>query len=159
MSRSARACSCSTSSRRCCRTSGPARPGSRPSTRSTPCSSSARRPGTRGTPGGRRSALLRSREADMYQWLAFGPPGGLVLLPLLHGVSLGAAFGVRSDPRPETARVLLGLSMRANQAMYLGLILLAIGGLAAAWNANQLTAGSIVASYVVLILVIVGMYA
>jgi hypothetical protein len=95
----------------------------------------------------------------MYQWLVFVHLVGLVLFLLMHGVSMWAAFGVRSDPRPETARVLLGLSMRANQAMYLGLILLAIGGLAAAWNANQLTAGWILASYVVLILVIVGMYA
>jgi len=95
----------------------------------------------------------------MYQWLVFVHLVGLVLFLLMHGVSMWAAFGVRSDPRPETARVLLGLSMRANQAMYLGLLLLIVGGLGAAWNANQLTAGWIVASYVVLIVVIAGMYA
>jgi hypothetical protein len=43
--------------------------------------------------------------------------------------------------------------------MYIGLLLLIAGGLGAAWNANQLTAGWIVASYVVLIVVIAAMYA
>jgi hypothetical protein len=95
----------------------------------------------------------------MYQWLVFIHLIGLVLFLLMHGVSMWAAFSVRSDPRPESARLLLGLSMRANQAMYLGLLLLVIGGLGAAWNANQLTAGWIVASYVVLVIVIAGMYA
>ncbi|HEY7132257.1 MAG TPA: hypothetical protein VH440_08385 [Candidatus Limnocylindrales bacterium] len=95
----------------------------------------------------------------MYQWLVFVHLVGLVLFLLMHGVSMWTAFGVRRDPRPESARLLLGLSMRANQAMYLGLLLLAIGGLGAAWNANLLVAGWVVASYVVLVIVMVGMYA
>ena len=95
----------------------------------------------------------------MYQWLVFVHLAGLVLFLLMHGVSMWAAFGVRRDPRPETARLLLGLSLRANGVMYIGLLLLIVGGLGAAWNANQLTAGWIVASYVVLLAVIVAMYA
>jgi hypothetical protein len=95
----------------------------------------------------------------MYQWLVFVHLIGFVLFLMMHGVSLWAAFTIRSDPRPETARLLLGLSQRANGVMYMGLLLLIAGGLGAAWNANQLTAGWIVASYVVLLAVIVAMYA
>jgi hypothetical protein len=95
----------------------------------------------------------------MYQWLVFVHLVGLVLFLMMHGVSMWAAFTVRRDPRPDTVRLLLGLSSRANQVMYLGLLLLILGGLGAAWNANQLTAGWIVASYVVFIAVLIGMWA
>jgi hypothetical protein len=95
----------------------------------------------------------------MYQWLVFIHLAGLVLFLLMHGFSMWAAFGVRRDPRPETARLLLGMSLRANGVMYIGLLVLVVGGLGAAWNANQLTAGWVVASYVVLLAVIVAMYA
>jgi hypothetical protein len=95
----------------------------------------------------------------MYQWLVFVHLAGLVLFLLMHGVSMWTAFTIRREPRPEIARLLLGLSQRANGVMYIGLLLLIVGGLGAAWNANQLTAGWIVASYVVLLVVIVAMYA
>src|SRR5262245_66161501 len=95
----------------------------------------------------------------MYQWLVFLHLIGLVLFVMTHGVSMFVAFRVRADPQPDTARLLLGLSQRANQAMYLGLLLLGIGGLGAAWNANQLTTSWVVASYVVLFLVLIGMWA
>ena len=45
----------------------------------------------------------------MYQWLVFVHLAGLVLFLLMHGFSMWAAFGVRRDPRPETARLLLGM--------------------------------------------------
>jgi hypothetical protein len=95
----------------------------------------------------------------MYQWLVFVHLVGLVLFLLMHGVSMWAVFAVRRDPTPDAARLLLGLSSRANQTMYLGLLLLGIGGLGAAWNANLLTAGWVVASYVVLVVVLIGMWA
>ncbi len=95
----------------------------------------------------------------MYQWLVFVHLVGLVLFLLTHGVSMWVAFTVRRNPEPDTARLLLGLSSRANGVMYLGLLLLAIGGLGAAWNAGSLLAGWVVASYVVLVVIIVAMYA
>jgi hypothetical protein len=95
----------------------------------------------------------------MYQWLVFVHLLGLVLFLLPHGVSMFVAFAIRRDPRRDSVRMLLGLSNQASRAMYLGLLLLIVGGLGAAWNANQLTAGWIVASYVVLIVVLVAMWA
>lgn len=95
----------------------------------------------------------------MYQWLVFVHLVGLVLFVLTHGVSMWVAFTVRRNPEPDTARLLLGLSSRANGVMYLGLLLLAVGGLGAAGNAGLLTAGWVVASYAVLAVVLVAMYA
>src|SRR5262245_13571518 len=95
----------------------------------------------------------------MYQWLVFLHLVGLVLFLLPHGVSMFVSFAIRRDPRRDTVRMLLGISNQATRAMYLGLLLLIVGGLGAAWNANQLTAGWVVASYVVLIVVLVGMWA
>ena len=43
--------------------------------------------------------------------------------------------------------------------MYLGLLLLGIGGLGAAWQADLLLAPWVVASYVVVVVIILGMYA
>src|SRR5262249_19171112 len=64
-----------------------------------------------------------------------------------------------ANPQPDSARLLLNLSARGNQAMYLGLLLLGIGGIGAAWNANQLTTSWVVASYVVLLIVLIAMWA
>ena len=73
----------------------------------------------------------------MYQWLVFVHLAGLVLFLLMHGVSMWAAFGVRRDPRPETARLLLGLSQRANGIMYIGLLLLIARRPRRGWNATS----------------------
>ncbi len=95
----------------------------------------------------------------MYQWLVFIHLIGLVLFVAMHGISMWVTFRVRATPDPDTVRLLLGLSARGNQVMYLGLLLLAIGGLGAAWQAGLLLAPWVVASYVVLVGVFIGMYA
>ena len=95
----------------------------------------------------------------MYQWLVFLHLIGLVLFLLSHGVSMFSAFRVRRETDPEKAKLLLELSSRGSQTSYVGLILLGIGGLGAAGSSNLLTAGWIVASYIVLAIVIVAMYA
>jgi uncharacterized membrane protein len=95
----------------------------------------------------------------MYQWLVFIHLLGLVLFVAMHGVAMFMAFRVRTEREPANAKLLLGISSRANQAMYLGLLLLGIGGLGAAGSAGLLTAPWIVASYVVLIVVFIAMYA
>ena len=53
---------------------------------------------------------------------------------------------------------LLGLSSRGSQVMYLGFLLLGIGGLGAAASVGWLTATWVVASYVVIVVVILLMY-
>ena len=95
----------------------------------------------------------------MYQWLVFLHLVGLVLFVSMHGVSMWVAFRVRRTPDPDTGRLLLDMSQRGNQIMYLGLLLLGIGGLGAAWQADLLLAPWIVASYVVVVVIILGMYA
>ena len=108
-------------------------------------------------PGGR---AHRGRLPAMYQWLVFVHLAGLVLFLLMHGVSMWAAFGVRRDPRPETARLLLGLSLRANGVMYIGL--LAADRRRARRRRGTRTSSPPAGSsrrYVVLLAVIVAMYA
>jgi hypothetical protein len=95
----------------------------------------------------------------MYPWLVFLHLVGLVFFLLAHGVSMFVAFRVRQERDPASARLLLELSSRGTQSSYLGLILLGVGGLGAAASAGLLLAPWIVASYIVLAIVIVLMYA
>lgn len=95
----------------------------------------------------------------MYQWLVFVHLLGLVIFALCHGVSLFVAFRVRRIADPAVAAGYLQLSQSANQAMYLGLLLLAIGGIGAASTGNLWGQPWILASIVVLVVVIVLMYA
>jgi hypothetical protein len=95
----------------------------------------------------------------LYQWLVFLHLFGLVLFLLAHGASMFAVFRVRQEPDLSRAKLLLELSARGTQTSYLGLILLAVGGLGAAFNQSWLVQPWIVASYVVLIGVILLMYA
>jgi len=74
----------------------------------------------------------------MYQWLVFVHLIGLVLFVAMHGVAMFMAFRLRTEREPATAKVLLGMSSRANQVMYLGFLLLGIGGLGAAGSAGLL---------------------
>jgi uncharacterized membrane protein YhhN len=93
----------------------------------------------------------------MYQWLVFVHLLGLVLFLLGHGVSIGCSFRARRERERAVITALLDLSSKGNQAGMVGLVVMAVAGLAAAWNTNQLTAPWIVASYVVLVAVILGM--
>jgi len=93
----------------------------------------------------------------VYEWLVFAHLLGLVIFLLGHGVSIGCAFRLRRERDRAVLVTLLDLSTRGNQAGMLGLILLGVGGLGAAWDSNTLTATWNVYSYLVLIAVIVGM--
>jgi uncharacterized membrane protein len=95
----------------------------------------------------------------VYQWLVALHLLGLVVFVMCHGVSMFVAFRVRREPNRDVIAALLGLSSRANQVMYVGLIALIVGGLGAGWNAGLLTASWVVASYVVLIVTFVIMSA
>jgi uncharacterized membrane protein len=95
----------------------------------------------------------------VYQWLVLVHLIGLVLFLLPHGASMFCAFRVRRETDPERVRLLLELSALGSQTSYLGLLLLVIGGLGAAWMQGWLLAGWVVASYVVLVGVVIAMYA
>ena len=95
----------------------------------------------------------------MYAWLVTLHVIGVVVFLLCHAVSMWVAFRIRTEPDRAVIAALLGMSSRGNQVMYLGFILLGIGGLGAAGMAGWLTAPWVVASYVVLVVTLIAMYA
>ena len=95
----------------------------------------------------------------MYQWLVFTHLLGLVIFALCHGVSVFVAFRVRRIADPTIAAGYLELSQTANQAMYLGLLLLAVGGIGATSVGDLWGKPWVWSSVVVLIVVIALMYA
>jgi hypothetical protein len=95
---------------------------------------------------------------QFYPWLVFVHLVGLVVFVATHGVSMLVAFRVRRERDRRTIATLLELSGQATQASYLGLIVLGIGGLGAAWVSDQLLRPWVVASYVVVVAVLVGMF-
>ena len=94
----------------------------------------------------------------MYQALVLLHLVGVVVFAIAHGVSIFAAFRVRREADPRIVAAILDMSKSAVLLLYLGLVLLGVGGLGAAWQAGLLLAPWAIASYVVLIIVIGVMY-
>jgi hypothetical protein len=95
----------------------------------------------------------------VYPWLVALHLLGLVVFLLAHGVSMWVAFGIRGERDRDVVGAMLELSRRAALVLYVGLALLGLGGVGAAWSAGWLTASWNVASYVVLTVVLVAMFA
>jgi uncharacterized membrane protein len=91
----------------------------------------------------------------MYQGLVLLHIVGVVVFAIAHGVSMFAAFRVRAETEPRVIAALLGMSKSAVKLLYVGLILLLIGGFGAAWQAGLLLAPWAIASYIVLIVLVV----
>ena len=96
--------------------------------------------------------------ADLYQWFVVIHLIGLVVFAIAHGVSMFIVFRVRGERDTATVEALLHLSKLAVGPLYIGLILLLIGGVGAAWGANLWFEPWIIASVVVLIVVLGVMY-
>jgi hypothetical protein len=94
-----------------------------------------------------------------YSWFVFIHLIGLVLFAISHGASAFIAFRIRQERDPRVIGSLLATSQRATQTMYLGLLLLALGGIAAATSTGLWSQPWVIASVVVLLIVIVTMYA
>src|SRR3954451_1063189 len=101
----------------------------------------------------------RHRRWLVYLWLVALHLLGLIVFVMCHGVAMFVAFRIRNERERGVIAALLDLSSRANQVMYLGLLLLGVGGLGAAWNAGLLLAPWVVASYVVLVVTLLVMFA
>jgi uncharacterized membrane protein len=83
-----------------------------------------------------------------------------VVFAVAHGVSMAAAFRVRSlAGEPGLVATHLHTSKLATGGVYIGLVLLGVGGLGAAWSAGLLLAPWVVASYAVLAVTLVVMWA
>ena len=95
----------------------------------------------------------------MYQWLVFTHLVGLVVFAMCHGVAIFSAFRIRSMRDRAAVQGQLELATQSSRLMYIGLILLAVGGIGAASSANLWGAAWITWSIVVFIAVIVAMYA
>jgi Predicted integral membrane protein (DUF2269) len=96
---------------------------------------------------------------DLYAWFVFAHLFGLVLFAISHGASAFMAFRLRAARDPKVATALLEVGSMSLGPMYIGLLLLIIGGLGAAWVANLWSQPWIIASIVVFILVLVTMWA
>ncbi len=94
----------------------------------------------------------------MYQALVLIHLVGVVVMAVAHGVSIFAAFRVRRETDPRIVAAVLGMSKSAVMVLYVGFLLLAIGGFGAAWQSGVLLAPWAIASYVVLAVVIGVMY-
>jgi hypothetical protein len=97
--------------------------------------------------------------AEFYPWFVFTHLIGLVIFVACHGVSMFVAFRVRAN---RHARPAVAAAMEASSAaigpMYIGLLLLAVGGLGAAIAVDIWSQSWVVASIVVFIVVIGAMY-
>lgn len=94
----------------------------------------------------------------MYQALVYLHLVGVVVMAVAHGVSIFAAFRVRGESDPSIVAAVLGMSKTAVGLLYVGFLLMAVGGFGAAWQAGVLLAPWTIASYVVLVVVIAVMY-
>jgi hypothetical protein len=94
----------------------------------------------------------------MYQWFVFAHLLGLVLFAIAHGASVFMSFRLRGERDPAVVDSLLKLGQLSVGPMYIGLLLLGVGGLGAAWNANLWGNAWVIASIVVLIVVLVVMW-
>lgn len=95
----------------------------------------------------------------MYAWLVALHLLGLVVFLLTHGVSMWVAFRIRGERDRSVIAALLDLSVQAARVTYLGLLLLGLGGLGAAWSAGLLAAPWNIASYVIVVVVLAVMFA
>jgi hypothetical protein len=95
----------------------------------------------------------------MYTWLVVLHLVGLLVFVAAHGVSGWVAFRVRGEQDRRLIEALLRMSLMAARAAYVGLLLLGIGGLGAAWDAGLLLAPWVVWSYIVVVIVLVAMFA
>lgn len=97
--------------------------------------------------------------AALYPWFVFAHLAGLVLFAISHGASAFMAFRLRSAPDVRTAAALLDIGKLSLGPMYIGLVLLIVGGLGAAAGADLWGRPWLIASIAVFIVVLVVMWA
>lgn len=96
--------------------------------------------------------------AELYPWFVLAHILGLVIFVACHGVSLFVAFRIRSQRQPQAIAAGLEASSAAIGPMYIGLVLLIVGGIGAAAGGNLWGEAWIIASAIVLVIVIAAMY-
>ncbi len=97
--------------------------------------------------------------AELYPWFVVVHLVGLVLFAISHGASAFMAFRLRAERDPTVVDALLKTGQLSVGPMYIGLLLLIVGGLGAAAGANLWGKTWIIASIVVFVAVLVVMWA
>ena len=96
--------------------------------------------------------------AELFPWFVLLHIAGLVIFVACHGVSMFVAFRIRTQREPRAIAAGLEASSAAIGPMYIGLLLLIVGGLGAAAGADLWTQPWIIASAIVLVVILAVMY-
>ena len=97
--------------------------------------------------------------AELYLWFVAVHLIGLVLFAICHGASVFMAFRLRGERDPVVVDALLKTGQLSVGPMYIGLLLLIVGGLGAAAGHNLWGNTWVIASIAVFIVVLVSMWA
>lgn len=93
-----------------------------------------------------------------YPWFVFAHLLGLVVFAICHGASAFMAFRIRGERDPAVVDALLKIGQLSVGPMYIGLVLLGVGGLGAAAGVNLWGEPWIIASIAVFVVVLVVMW-
>jgi hypothetical protein len=96
--------------------------------------------------------------AELYPWFVLLHLIGLVIFAVSHGASIFMAYQVRGQRDPATVAAILGVGRLSIGPMYVGLVLLAVGGLGAAVAGNLLAQPWVIASIITFVVVLVVMW-
>ena len=96
---------------------------------------------------------------SFYPWFVFAHVLGAFTFAMAHGVSAAVALRLRYEREVERVRALLELSQIATGVMYVGIVVLLIGGITAAFVGGLWGRGWIWTAIVILVLVMGYMYA
>jgi hypothetical protein len=97
---------------------------------------------------------------EIYPWIVLLHVAGAFVFAIAHGVSGFTAFAIRADRHdPVRVRALLELSGHSLAAMYVGLLMLLVGGIWAGISGDHFARGWIWAAVAILVVIIVVMYA
>ena len=97
--------------------------------------------------------------ASLYPWFVLAHLVGLVLFAVCHGASAFMAFRVRGERDPAVVEALLKVGALSVGPMYIGLLLLGVGGLGAAAAGDLWGQPWLIASIAVFVIVLVVMWA
>ena len=97
--------------------------------------------------------------AALYPWFVLAHLIGLVLFAVAHGASAFMAFRIRGERDPAVITALLRTGQLSIGPMYVGLLLLGVGGLGAAAGADLWGQPWVISSIVVFVVVLVAMWA
>jgi hypothetical protein len=96
--------------------------------------------------------------AALYPWFVFAHLLGLVVFAICHGASAFMSFRLRGERDPAVVDSLLKVGQLSVGPMYIGLLLLIVGGLGAAASTNLFGKTWVQASIGVFIVVLVVMW-